>query len=158
MPRAEPSPRAVAVRALRGAITVDADTARDIAAGTSTLLRTLVAANALDDEDVVSAFFTVTPDLTADFPAVAARALGWTEVPMLCALEIPVPGALARCVRVLLHVETTRARHELRHCYLDGAAALRPDLAAPPASPATDGRDAGRAREARRPQFAHEPP
>lgn len=135
MPPAEPTAAARTVRALRGAITVAADTPAALHEATVALLRALVARNALAPDDVVSAFFTVTPDLTSAFPATAARALGWSDVPMLCAQEIPVAGALARCVRVLLHVETARARDRMAHVYLDGAAALRPDLAdAPPAA------------------------
>lgn len=118
-----------AVRALRGAITADADTPDAIHAATRELLEALVARNALAADAVVSAVFTVTPDLVSAFPAAAARALGWDDVPMLCAQEIPVEGALPRCVRVLLHVETTRPRTALRHAYLREAAALRPDLA-----------------------------
>ena len=117
------------VRAVRGATVVLADTPAAVHAATTALLRELVARNALRADDVVSAVFTVTPDLTSAFPATAARTLGWADVPMLCAQEIPVPGALARCLRVLLHVETARARHELAHVYLGAAAALRPDLA-----------------------------
>jgi chorismate mutase len=123
-----------AVRAVRGAVTASADTPAALHEATVALLEAIVARNALDVDDVVSAFFTVTPDLTSGFPATAARTLGWTDVPMLCAQEIPVVGALGRCVRVLLHVETTRARHELAHVYLGDAAALRPDLAVAPSA------------------------
>ena len=81
------------------------------------------------DEDLISAVFTVTADLTTAFPARAARELGWVDVPLLCAVEIPVPDALPRCVRVLLHVHSARPRAAIAHVYLRGAAALRPDLA-----------------------------
>ena len=120
-------------RGIRGATTVEANTAEAILAATRELLARLVAANGLASEDLGSAFFTVTPDLDAAFPAQAARQLGWQQVPLLDALEIPVPGSLPRCVRVLLHWNTARSQAEVRHVYLHGAAGLRPDL---------DGRDA----------------
>ena len=116
------------MRALRGATTVDRDDAGEIGAATRELLEAIVERNALDDGDIVSAFFTVTPDLTSDFPARAARELGWSDVPLLCTVEIPVAHALTRCIRVLLHVETDRPRADMRHVYLRGARALRPDL------------------------------
>lgn len=99
-----------------------------IDSATRELLIHIMSINSLVPEDVVSVIFTVTDDLRSEFPARAARALGWTDVPLLCTVEIPVPGALARCVRVLLHVETTRARSSMRHVYLRGARSLRPDL------------------------------
>ena len=116
------------LRAIRGAITVDADEPDLVHAATRELLETIVARNALADADLVSALFTVTPDLTSAFPACAARALGWIDVPLLCALEIPVPGALPRCVRVLLHVASDRPRSAMAHVYLRDAAGLRPEL------------------------------
>lgn len=79
-------------------------------------------------EDVVSAFFTTTPDLNAEFPAVAARSLGWTAVPMLCGHEMNVPGSLPLCLRVLLHINTEKGVEEIKHVYLRGAKVLRPDL------------------------------
>jgi chorismate mutase len=160
MPAADGTPRpARTVRALRGAVTASAATPAALHEATVALLEAIVARNALDVDDLVSAFFTVTPDLTSGFPATAARTLGWTDVPMLCAQEIPVAGALGRCVRVLLHVETARARHELTHVYLGEAAALRPDLAGAPCAADRDavaaragGRVSGAARRARRPR------
>ena len=116
------------VRALRGATTVERDEATEIGAATRELLEAIIERNGLRDADIVSAFFTVTPDLASDFPASAARELGWADVPLLCTVEIPVAHALARCVRVLLHVETDRPRSDMRHVYLRGAQALRPDL------------------------------
>ena len=116
------------MRALRGATTVEQDDAREIGTATRELLDAIVERNALSEADLVSAFFTVTPDLTSDFPARAARELGWADVPLLCTVEIPVAHALARCIRVLLHVETDRPRADMRHVYLRGARALRPDL------------------------------
>jgi len=116
------------VRAIRGATTVTADTPDAIRAATQVLLKELTTRNAIAPADVISALFTVTSDLTSEFPARAARDLGWLDVPLLCTVEIPVPGALARCVRVLLHIESSRARAEIEHVYLDGARVLRPDL------------------------------
>lgn len=92
----------------------------------------MVALNELAPADVISALFTVTPDLRSAFPAHAARELGWTDVALLCTMEIPVPGAIARCIRVLLHVETGKSRTQLRHVYLRGARALRPEWADEP--------------------------
>jgi len=88
----------------------------------------MVEANQIDSADVASAFFTVTPDLTAAFPARAARELGWQHVPLLDAQEVPVPGSLPRCVRVLILWNTDLSQQEIRHVYLQGAASLRPDL------------------------------
>lgn len=118
----------VRVRGIRGATTVDANTREAILAATTELLSALIEANQLRAEDVASAFFTTTPDLDAEFPAVAARHLGWNQVALMCGHEIDVPGSLRRCLRVLLHVNTTRAQHEIEHVYLRGAQALRPDL------------------------------
>jgi chorismate mutase len=118
----------VAVRAVRGATQVDADDREAIIEATAELVRAVLDRNALDSEDLVSVVFTATPDLTAEFPAYAARAIGITDVPFLCATEIDVPGAMPRVVRLLAHVETDRSRHDLRHVYLRGAAALRTDL------------------------------
>jgi chorismate mutase len=117
------------LRAIRGATTVAEDDPTAIRAATTELLRHLMARNALAPGDVISAIFTMTPDLRSAFPAHAAREMGWTDVPLLCTMEIPVPGALVRCIRVLLHVETTRARHAIRHVYLRDASTLRPDWA-----------------------------
>jgi len=118
--------------AIRGATTVDLDDATAIRAATAELLRRIVALNALAPSDILSALFTVTADLRSAFPAHAARELGWNDVALLCTVEIPVPGAIERCVRVLLHVETTRPRQHLRHVYLRGARALRPEWADDP--------------------------
>ena len=118
----------MAVRAVRGAIQVDADDRDAIIEATAELVRAVMDRNALDASDLISVVFTATPDLTAEFPAYAARAIGITDVPFLCATEIDVPGAMPRVVRLLAHVETERTRDELRHVYLRGAAALRTDL------------------------------
>jgi chorismate mutase len=115
-------------RGIRGATTVEADSAAAILEATHELLVRIVAANGVDAEDVASAFFTVTPDLTAAFPARAARDMGWRHVALLDAQEIPVPGSLPRCVRVLVHWNTAKPQAEIHHVYLRGAASLRPDL------------------------------
>jgi chorismate mutase len=115
-------------RAIRGATTVDSDTPEQIRRATRELLETIVDRNGIASADVISAIFTVTHDLTSEFPAHAARELGWLDVPLLCTLEIPVPGSLTRCIRVLLHVESDVPRSGIRHVYLHGARTLRPDL------------------------------
>lgn len=116
------------LKALRGATTVASDEAGLVADATQELLRALLARNALTVEDVVSAIFTCTDDLVSAYPARAARDLGWQNVPMLCAAELPVRGALPRCVRVLLHVEWSAGHPAPKHAYLRDAAALRGDL------------------------------
>jgi chorismate mutase len=118
----------VAVRAVRGAIQIERDSREDILRGTTQLLTEVLARNALESDDLISVLFTATPDLTAEFPAYAARQLGFSDVPLLCATEIAVPGAMPRVLRLLAHVETPRLRSELHHVYLAGAAALRRDL------------------------------
>lgn len=115
-------------RGLRGATTAADNSAAAILAATRELLERLVARNALDVADIASAFFTVTDDLDAAYPALAARELGWNEVALLCAREIPVPGSVARCIRVLLHINTTKGQADLRPVYLREAVALRPDV------------------------------
>ena len=116
------------VRGIRGAITVERNTAEEIVAATRELLEAIIRENDLDPEDIASAFFTVTADLDAEFPASAAREMGWKYVPLLCATEINVPGRLGRCIRVLVHVNTEKTQRELRHIYLGNAAQLRVDL------------------------------
>lgn len=117
------------LQALRGAITVEHNEAQQILDATSELMRALIERNALVPEDFVSCIFTVTDDLDAEFPAVAARALGFETVPLLCAREIPVPGALERVIRVLIHYYP-RDGAPASHVYLRGAQALRADLRA----------------------------
>jgi chorismate mutase len=117
------------LHALRGAISVEANAAEPILDATQELIRELVARNDLDPEHVVSAIFTVTNDLDAEFPALAARQLGWDRVPLLCAREIDVPGALPRIIRVLLHYYADDG-HAARHVYLREAKALRADIEA----------------------------
>lgn len=117
-------------RGIRGAITVDADQPELILAATRELLEAILAANAgMSPGEIASAFFTVTEDLRSTFPAQAARQMGWSQVPMMCAREIPVPGSLPRVIRVLIHWNTERAQHEIVHVYLREAVKLRPDLA-----------------------------
>ena len=115
--------------AIRGATTVEIDEASAVRTATAELLQRIVDLNELNATDIISVLFTVTPDLRSAFPAHAARDLGWSDVPLLCTMEIPVPGAIARCIRVLLHVETGRPRHRLRHVYLREARRLRPEWA-----------------------------
>jgi chorismate mutase len=117
----------VRCRGIRGATTVDANTPEAILEATTELLTELVRANDFDVEDVASAFFTTTPDLNAEFPAVAARNLGWTDVALMCGHEMSVPGSLPQCLRILLHVNTEKSPQELAHVYLRGAKVLRPD-------------------------------
>ena len=113
--------------ALRGAISVDRNDAQDILDATTELMKAIMERNALTPEHVVSCIFTATNDLNAEFPAVAARALGFDRLPLLCAREIPVPRALPRVIRVLIHYYADEA-HESRHVYLGAASALREDL------------------------------
>lgn len=116
------------VRALRGATTVERDDAQAIIEATRELLEEMLVRNEVATEDLISLVFTATPDLASEFPAAAARAIGISDVPLLCAREIAVEGALPRCVRVLMHLHTTRSRAELRHIYLNEATSLRADL------------------------------
>jgi chorismate mutase len=116
------------VCAVRGATTVDTDEPAAIRSATRALLAEIAARNALASSDIISVLFTMTGDLASEFPARAARELGWHDVPLLCAQEVPVPGALPRCIRVLLHVESERPREQMEHVYLNGARQLRPDL------------------------------
>jgi chorismate mutase len=118
----------MAVRAVRGAIQVDGNDRDEILQGTAELVAEVLRRNEIDPADLISIVFTATPDLTADFPAYAARLMGLTDVPLLCTTEIAVPGAMPRVLRLLAHVETTRSRADMRHVYLRGAAALRTDL------------------------------
>ena len=117
------------VRGVRGATTVDTDQSDKILAATQELLEAISRANpALRTEDIASVFFTTTDDLVSVHPALAARQMGWNHVPMMCAREIPVPGGLPRCIRVLIHWNTDCAQSAIRHIYLREAVKLRPDL------------------------------
>ena len=116
------------VRGIRGATSVPEDRPDLILAATRELLEGLIAANQITDfEDIISAIFTTSPDLTSTFPAEAARAIGMKQVPLLCASEIAVPKSLPKCIRVLLHVNTTKRQGEIQHIYLHEAKKLRPD-------------------------------
>ncbi len=118
------------LRAFRGATTCDANTKAEITEKTQELVRELLDRNGLAHDDLVSMLFTATQDLTAEFPATAARQLGLGDVPLLCAREIAVEGALPQVIRVLVHCDTRRPRAELHHVYLGGARSLRDDLPA----------------------------
>jgi chorismate mutase len=124
------SSRPRSVRAIRGATTVAADQPALIREAVTELLEAVLDDNDLTPMDIISAVFTATPDLTSEFPAHAARLFGWTDIPLLCAQELPVVGALPRCLRVMVHAETRLARHEVRHVYLRDAILLRADLLA----------------------------
>lgn len=117
-------------RAVRGAIQVDRDDREELLAATSELLQSVLDRNGLSQEDLISVVFTATPDLVSEFPAYAARQMGFTDVPLLCAVEIAVPGSMPRVVRLLAHVETDLPRSAVHHVFLRGAAALRRDLPA----------------------------
>lgn len=117
-----------AVRALRGATTVDVDTAEQVRSRTIALLQAMVERNGVDHDDVISVLFTATDDIHSLFPAAAARDIGFGDVPLICARELDIEGSTPRCIRVLLHLTTERSRAELRHVYLEGAAGLRDDL------------------------------
>ncbi len=120
----------MSIRGVRGAISVTENTTDSILAATRELLQEIVQANPLlEKSELASIFFTLTDDLDAVYPALAARELGWVDVPLLCAREIAVPGGLPRCIRVLLHWNTNLPQNEVRHVYLREAASLRPDLA-----------------------------
>lgn len=117
------------VRGLRGATTVEQDDAAAIVEATKELIVAMVQANDLQTEDIASCYITVTCDLTAAFPAKAVRELsGWDYVPLMCAVEMNVPGSLPRCIRILLHVNTIKSQTEMKHTYLRNATVLRPDL------------------------------
>ncbi|MBV8878777.1 MAG: chorismate mutase [Planctomycetaceae bacterium] len=117
------------VRGIRGAIDVASNTKEEILSKTRTLLEALVRENRVKTADVATAIFSLTPDLNAEFPAIAARQLGWAEVPLMCAAELGIPGAMAGVVRVLLLVNTKTPAAKIRHQYLGRTPALRPDLA-----------------------------
>jgi chorismate mutase len=117
------------VRAVRGAVQIDTDDRDAILEGTTELVNEVMTRNELTTDDVISVLFTATPDLTAEFPALAARKLGFHDVPLVCAAEIAVRGAMPRVVRLLAHVETDRPRSAIQHVYLRGATALRLDIA-----------------------------
>ncbi|MFA5889446.1 MAG: chorismate mutase [Actinomycetota bacterium] len=116
------------IRGLRGAITLDSDSREQVMDRTSTLIRAMVERNEIESEDIVSVLFTATDDIKSEFPAAAARAIGISQVPLLCAKELSVTDALPLCIRVLMHLYTERSPDQLRHVYLEGARPLRTDL------------------------------
>lgn len=122
----------VKCRGVRGAITADENSRDAILTATQQLLAMMIRQNGIDADDVASAIFTTTPDLDAEFPALAARQLGWLDVPLLCTNEIDVPGSLRRCIRVLINWNTSKSQREICHIYLKDATRLRPDLSVLP--------------------------
>ena len=119
-------------RGVRGATTAEANTSEAILEATRLLLALMIRQNGIEPEDVASAIFTTTPDLDAEFPALAARQLGWLHVALMCTHELDVPGSLDRCVRILLHWNTDKPADAIHHVYIKGAARLRPDLSKVP--------------------------
>lgn len=117
------------VRAVRGAITVENNNREEILSATAELLKEMLDKNNIAKSSLIQIIFTLTPDLNAVFPAVAARELGITNVPLMCMNEIPVEGALQKCVRILLNFNTQKTLDDIKHVYLKGAKVLRPDLA-----------------------------
>ena len=120
-------------RGVRGATTADENSKDAILAATRQLLALMIRINGIEPEHVASAIFSLTRDLDAEFPALAARQLGWLDVPLLCTYEVDVPGSLRRCVRVLIHWNTDKPQNEIRHIYVKDAERLRPDLCKLPA-------------------------
>lgn len=119
---------AIRLRGIRGATTVEVNSKDAILEATSELLSALIQANEIEPDEVASAFFSATQDLNAEFPALAARHMGWSHVALTCMQEMYVPGGLPMCIRILLHVNTAKRQDEVRFVYLRGAKALRPDL------------------------------
>ena len=119
----------MAVRAIRGAVQLDADQREHMLASVAELISAILDRNSLHVDDLISIVFTATPDLHCEFPAVGARDIGITDVPLLCAQEIDVAGAMPRVIRILAHAETDRSKSEVQHVYLRGAVALRKDIA-----------------------------
>jgi len=118
-------------RGIRGATTIDTDTKEEVLSATRELLDVILAANpGLQVDEIASALFTTTEDIASAYPALAARQMGWDFVPMMCAREIPVPGGLPKCIRVLIHWNTDKKQNEIQYVYLREAVKLRPDLAA----------------------------
>ncbi len=115
-------------RGVRGATTVESNSREEILQATRQLLALVIRCNEIRQEDVCSATFTITQDLDAEFPALAARQLGWLDVPLLCSYEISVPGSLSHCIRVMLNWNTSKTQSEIQHVYIKGAVRLRPDL------------------------------
>lgn len=123
----------MACRGVRGATTVLSNEREEILAATRQLLGLMIRINGVEARDVASALFTTTPDINAEFPALAARQLGWLDVPLLCGHEMTVPGSLPLCIRVMLHWNTAKSQQEIEHVYVREATKLRPDLTKLPA-------------------------
>ena len=117
------------IRAIRGAIQLDSDDREHLLKSTAELISKALHANGIDNADLVSIIFTATPDITSEFPALAARELGLGDVPLMCAVEMNVAGAMPRVIRLMIHANSNKARGEIQHVYLRGATALRLDLA-----------------------------
>lgn len=117
-----------AVRALRGATTVDADVPEQIDERVAALLEEMLERNGVDHDDIISILFTATDDIHSCFPAAAARRIGLGDVPLICARELDIDGGTPHCIRILMHLTTERSRADLRHVYLEGAKGLRDDL------------------------------
>lgn len=117
-----------AVRALRGATTIDSDTTDQIRTRTIDLLEQMLVRNGVNHDDIISVLFTATDDIHSMFPASAARDIGFGDIPLICARELDIEGATPLCIRVLMHLNTTVSRSDLRHVYLEGASGLRDDL------------------------------
>jgi len=128
MAGAKPKGTIMPCRGVRGATTTDANTRDEILTATQQLLTLMIRLNGIESEDIASAMFTVTHDLNAEFPASAARQLGWLDVPLLCSYEIDVPGSLERCIRILANWNTSKSQREIVHVYIKGAQSLRPDF------------------------------
>jgi len=120
----------MSIRGIRGAITAETNTKESILSNTEELLSDLLKLNDVNTDDIASIFFSVTTDLTAEFPAIAARKLGLKDTPLLCLTEIPVPGSLSRCIRILIQVNSEKPQAEMKHLYLKEAVSLRPEFAA----------------------------
>ena len=120
----------VVCRGVRGATTIEQDTPEEIITATGELLEYMIRANQIDPADVGSAIFTTTPDIVSEYPALAARKLGWVDVPLICGHEMAVPHGLKKCIRILLHWITTKGAKEIQHIYIKEAKNLRPDISA----------------------------
>jgi chorismate mutase len=118
----------IRLRGIRGATTVESNSRDEILAATTELLIALIDANGITEDDVASVFFSATPDLNAEFPALAARNMGWSHTALTCMQEMYVPGSLPMCVRILMHVNTAKSQADVKFVYLRGAKALRPDI------------------------------
>ncbi len=116
------------MRGVRGATCATANSKEAIIETTKQMLQRIIVENDMQPDEIASAFFSTTRDLNAEFPAIAARQLGWTDVPLMCMHEMEVPGALPQCVRVMVHWNTDKRPNQIRHIYINGAEKLRPDL------------------------------